>query len=115
LSTIGAHATTHHIMRVVGWLLGPVFLGGGDGRGCTDLLATLEAEDVFDLHDRLAGITPPTLVVGGGRDACYGHELLEQTAALISHGTALVYPRKGHIGVQNRRVAHDIQTFLNGA
>jgi homoserine acetyltransferase len=68
---------------------------------------------VFDLHDRLADITAHTLVVGGGRDACYSRELLEQTATLIPHGTAQIYPRKGHIGVQSRRIAGDILTFIS--
>ncbi|MFI7680937.1 alpha/beta fold hydrolase [Actinophytocola sp. NPDC049390] len=109
MAIIGAHATTRRVMRVVGWLLGPVFLGRGD----TDLLATVEAEDVLDLHDRLADITVPTLVVGGGRDACYGRELLERTGELIPHGATLIYPGKGHMGVQNRRVARDILAFLS--
>lgn len=111
LSIIGAHRATRRVMRVLGRVLGPLFLGRLD----TDLLATLEAEDVFDLHDRLAEITAPTLVVGGGRDACYGRELLEQTAALIPHGTGLIYPRSGHLGVQNRRIASDILAFLNNS
>jgi pimeloyl-ACP methyl ester carboxylesterase len=108
MSIVGAHRVTRRAMRVLGRLLGPAFLGRPD----TDLLATLEAEDVFDLRDRLAGISAPTLVVGGGRDACYGRELLEQTAAMIPHGTALIYPRKGHLGIQSRQIATDILVFL---
>lgn len=75
----------------------------------------MEAEDVVDLHDRLADIAAHTLVVGGGRDARCGRELLEQTAELIPHGAPLIYPRKGHMGVQNRRVARDILAFLDSS
>lgn len=108
MSILGAHATTRRFMRILGWLLGPVIFG----RAGTDLLATIDAEDAFDLHDRLAGITAPTLVIGGGRDACYGRELFEQTAALIPGGAALILPRHGHLGVQNRRIAREVLEFL---
>lgn len=108
-SIMGAHLITRRLMRLLGWLLGPVLLRSAG----TDLVATLEAEEVFDLHDRLPYITTPTLVVGGGRDACYGRELLEQTAALLPHGTVLIHPRSGHMGVQNRRVAREILAFLD--
>ncbi|TCC20575.1 alpha/beta fold hydrolase [Kribbella sindirgiensis] len=109
MSIIGAHRTTRRVVRMLGWFLGPFALGRPD----TDLLTTLEAEDAFDLRDRLTEITAPTLVVGGARDACYGRELLEHTAELIPRGTTLIYPRKGHLGVQSRRIAHDIRTFLD--
>lgn len=108
MSIMGAHVATRRVMRVLGRALGPILLRHWD----TDLLATIEAEGAFDLHGRLADITAPTFVVGGGRDACYGRALFEQTAALIPHGSVLIYPRKGHMGVQNRRVAHAILTFL---
>ncbi|MFN0090773.1 MAG: alpha/beta fold hydrolase [Acidimicrobiales bacterium] len=47
----------------------------------SELLATLEAEDRFDLCDRLGQITAPALVVGGSRDGFYGQAGFEQTAA----------------------------------
>lgn len=106
---MGAHAATRRVMRIVGWSLGPAILGRGDA----DLLATLEAEDVFDLRDRVDRITAATLVVGGDRDVCYGRELFQRTAELIPRGTLLIYPRKGHMGIQGGRMARDILAFLS--
>jgi pimeloyl-ACP methyl ester carboxylesterase len=62
----------------------------------TDMLVTMEAEDVFDVTDHLHRITAPTLVIGGGKDVFYSRELFEQTAAGVKDGRAHVYPHWGH-------------------
>jgi pimeloyl-ACP methyl ester carboxylesterase len=62
----------------------------------TDLLVTLDAEDVFDVGDRLHRIAAPTLVIGGARDAFYSRELFERTAAGVVDGRAHIYPTWGH-------------------
>lgn len=67
-------------------------------RGDTnDLLVTLEAEDVFDVGERLPRISARTLVIGGAKDRFYGRALFERTAAGIPHGQAHIYPAWGHM------------------
>ncbi len=62
----------------------------------SDLLVTLDAEDVFDVGDQLHRITAPTLVIGGAKDRFYPRELFEQTAAGVQDGRAHIYPDWGH-------------------
>lgn len=62
----------------------------------SDLLVTLEAEDVFDVGDQLHRITAPTLVIGGARDVFYTRELFEQTADRVQDGRAHIHPDWGH-------------------
>lgn len=62
----------------------------------TDMLVTMDAEDVFDVTDQLHRITAPTLVIGGGKDIGYSRELFEQTAAGVKDGRAHIYPDWGH-------------------
>lgn len=62
----------------------------------SDMLVTLDAEDVFDVGDQLDRITAPTLVIGGAKDVFYTRELFEQTAARVKDGRAHIYPDWGH-------------------
>ncbi len=62
----------------------------------TDMLVTMDAENVFDITDQLHRITAPTLVIGGGKDIGYSPELFEQTAAGVNDGRAHIYPNWGH-------------------
>ncbi len=62
----------------------------------SDMLVTLDAEDVFDVGDRLDRITAPTLVIGGAKDVFYTRALFEQTAAGVKDGRAHIYPDWGH-------------------
>lgn len=62
----------------------------------TDMLVTMDAEDLFDVSDQLDRITAPTLVIGGGKDIGYSPELFEQTAAGVKDGRAHIYPDWGH-------------------
>lgn len=62
----------------------------------TDLLVTLDAEDAFDVGDRLDRITAPALVIGGDRDVFYTRDLFEQTAAGVVDGRAHIHPGWGH-------------------
>ena len=39
------------------------------------MIATIRAEDAFDIGKQLGEISAPTLVVGGGRDRFYPPEL----------------------------------------
>jgi pimeloyl-ACP methyl ester carboxylesterase len=62
----------------------------------SDMLVTLDAEDVFDVGDQLHRITAPTLVIGGAKDVLYTRELFEQTAAGVKDGRVHIYPDWGH-------------------
>lgn len=63
----------------------------------TDLLATLDAGDAFDVGEQLHPISASTLVIGGASDAHYPRELFERTAAGVQDGRAHVYPDWGHL------------------
>lgn len=62
------------------------------------MIATIGAEDDFDINDRLGEISAPTLVVGGGRDRFYPPELFGATA----HGGTFA----------DRRFGKDVVAFL---
>jgi pimeloyl-ACP methyl ester carboxylesterase len=63
----------------------------------TDMLVTLEAEDVFDVEADLPRITAPTLVIGGTKDRFYPRELFERTAAGVPDGRSHIFEGWGHM------------------
>lgn len=63
----------------------------------TDVLVTLDAEDVFDVEADLPRITAPTLVIGGGNDHFYTPELFHGTAAGVQDGRVHIFPSWGHV------------------
>ncbi len=63
----------------------------------TDLLATLDAEDAFDVKDRLQSITAPTLVIGGTDDIFYPTQMFQQTADGVPDGRAYIHEGWGHM------------------
>ena len=80
------------------------------------MIATVEAEHVFDASDRLEQISAPTLVIGGERDPCYSRELFAETTRGIPDARLLIYEGRGHGGtVTDRRFARDVTAFLVGA
>lgn len=85
--------------------------GGPSGDDAADLLATIEAEDAFDLTGRLPEVRIPVLVVGGGRDGFYG-DLIARTAEGL--GALLVLaPRASHMtAAADRAVRRAVLTFL---
>src|SRR5215207_11564578 len=97
------------------WLAAP--LGGmGPNWDPADLIATVEAEDSFDISDRLGEISAPTLVIGGERDHCYSRELFRETTRGIPDARLFIYEGRGHGGtVTDARFARDVTAFLVGA
>lgn len=77
----------------------------------SDLVVTIEAEDKFNLKDRLKRITAPTLVVAGDNDPFYPEVLFRETAAGIPNARLILYQGMGHPagGKQFRR---DVLAFL---
>ena len=63
----------------------------------TDMLVTLDAEDVFDVEADLPRIAAPTLVIGGTKDPFYPRELFEGTAAGVRDGRVHVFEGWGHM------------------
>lgn len=109
---LGGTAWSRRLLAGAGWLLGNRFFGTQD---TGDVVATIEAEDAFDLRSRLGGIRTPTLVVSGDRDAFYDEgRLCAQTAALMPDGRYVRYAGKGHAAAaSDRRLARDVLAFLD--
>lgn len=109
LANTGATPVRRAVLGIAGRLAPRIVVGRKDG----DLLATLDAEDEFDLSERVPDIAVPTLVTGGANDRFYTAELIADTAGRIPHASLRIYPRAGHIGTQgNRRLVRDILAFL---
>jgi pimeloyl-ACP methyl ester carboxylesterase len=97
------------IGRAVAPLLSPLAARVGD---LSDLAATIEAEDAFDLA-ACDPIEALTLIVAGARDRFYGTELLEETARLIPRSTLFILPHRGHVTVTaGRRFPAAVDGFL---
>ena len=108
--TVASTPTTRVVVAAALWLM-----GGPAGSEAGDLIATIHAEDSFDVGSRLSEVTAPTLVVGGGRDAAYSPELFHDTARGIPDGHLLLYPRSGHLSTLTHRSAQRaIAAFLAG-
>ncbi len=85
------------------------------GRDDTDLLATLDAEDTFNLASKLTTIDTRTLVTGGGHDHFYGDAMVEIRTRMPRARLELV-PRRGHMGtLGNRKLARRVLRFLDNA
>jgi pimeloyl-ACP methyl ester carboxylesterase len=97
MSVLGVSRPARRALAAAGWLLGPRLLADDPG----DLLATIDAEDGFDLTARLPGVQAPLLVVGGGRDRFYGTRLFAETAAGAPRGELLLHETRGHVGAQS--------------
>jgi pimeloyl-ACP methyl ester carboxylesterase len=112
--TITSSALGQRLAGAAMWLAAP--LGGmGPNWDPSDMIATVEAEDAFDISDRLGEITAPTLVIGGERDPCYSRELFEETTRGIPDARLFIYRGRGHGGtVTDRRFARDVTAFLVG-
>jgi pimeloyl-ACP methyl ester carboxylesterase len=112
--TITGSALGQRLAGATMWLAAP--LGGmGPYWDPSDMIVTVEAEDVFDVSERLQEISAPTLVIGGERDPSYSRELFEETTRGIPDARLLIYKGRGHGGtVTDRRFARDVKTFLVG-
>lgn len=94
MGLLGPGPGARRVLRAVGWLIGRAMYG----KATPDMIATINAEDAFNLRDRLHEISAPTLVVGGENDGFYNEKLFTETAALIPNGRLILYEGKGHMG-----------------
>jgi pimeloyl-ACP methyl ester carboxylesterase len=93
------------------WLAGPLFIRRTWDP--SDMIATIEAEDSFDVGGRLHEISAPTLVIGGDRDRFYPRDLFEATAEGIPNARLTIYEGRAHGGTfADRRFGRDVVAFL---
>jgi pimeloyl-ACP methyl ester carboxylesterase len=93
------------------WLAGPLFIR--HGWDPSDMIATIIAEDAFDIGGRLGEISAPTLVVGRGRDRFYPLEIFRETANGIPDARLMLYQDRAHGGTfANRCFGRDVVAFL---
>ena len=93
------------------WLAGPLFIRRGWDP--SDMIATIEAEDAFDVGERLGEISAPTLIIGGGRDRFYPAELFRETARRMPNARLVLYEDRAHGGTfADRRFGRDVIAFL---
>lgn len=98
------------IARGVGWVIAPKVI---DESAVPDLVATIAAEDGFDLASCTGPIQARTLIVAGGRDRFYGADRFHETEELISDSRLLLLERRGHLTVvRDRRALAHIAGFL---
>jgi pimeloyl-ACP methyl ester carboxylesterase len=83
-------------LRPVAFPLARLAVGGMVPEDPSDFLATVDAEDAFDVQHQLASITSPTLVIGGDRDVFYPVKMFRDTAAGVQDGRAHIFPGWGH-------------------
>ena len=97
------------LLAPVMWLLDPL----ARPKDPSDMVAFARAEDAFDLRDRLAEVTAPTLVVGGARDEVYSADVLRSTAAGVRDGRLILYDGKSHASAfTDKRLGPDVVQFL---
>jgi pimeloyl-ACP methyl ester carboxylesterase len=108
---IGTMAARHRFLRVAtrpfGWLM--AWSAPDDP---SDLIVTVEAEDVHAFRERLGEIRAPTLVVAGTADPFYTEALFRETAEGIPDGRLILYPGMGHPAT-GKRFARDVLDFLD--
>ena len=82
----------------------------------SDFLTTLEADLGHDTTEGLAGISAPTLILGGSEDPFFSEGHLRETAEGIPDATLRVYEGVGH-GVpkeRKRQYESDVLAYLEG-
>jgi pimeloyl-ACP methyl ester carboxylesterase len=102
--------------RLGGWFMAALMWSFGKRMAPADpadMIATINAEDVFDASPDLHRISAPTLLVAGAKDRYYSPELFSETAARIPNARLLLNAREGHAGVISSPFAHrEIVKFL---
>lgn len=104
-------ALAHPPLAAAGWALGPLLWPqAGTMR---ELAALAEAEDRYDLRERLGEVRARTLVVAGGRDPYYDAGAFEQVARGVRDGRLVRFARRGHVTVAlDPRFAPAVAAFL---
>lgn len=93
----------------LGSLIVRIILGAPDDP--SDLVITVEAEDVHHFKDRLSEIKAHTLVIAGDKDPAYTEELFRETAAGIPDAKLILYEGMGH-PASGKQFSQDVLAFL---
>lgn len=110
--TIARSEAARALLGAAFWLTAPL-AGMGRHWDPSDMVATLRAEDGFDIGYRLREVRAPTLLIAGDRDQNFGTQLFKRTAALIPDCRLIIYEGRGHGGTfTDRRFAGDVVSFL---
>lgn len=105
LATMDAPVLASAVRLVTRLLPGPADPAG--------LRALVQAEEGYDVRDRLGRVSAPVLVVSGGRDFFYPPELAAETVRGLRRATHVVYPNRSHAGVPlHPRFGRDVGEFL---
>ncbi|MFI6501199.1 alpha/beta fold hydrolase [Nonomuraea typhae] len=105
----GGNPVTRAFFTVLMWLADPAIRPANPH----DMLHFAQAEDAFDVRERLPAIQTPTLVVGGERDLAYPLELFRETADGLPYGKLLIYPGASHLATfRHPDFPADVETFL---
>ncbi|GAB2635871.1 alpha/beta fold hydrolase [Nocardia goodfellowii] len=95
------------------WLLDPM-MRPADG-DYTDAIRVIDAEDEWDIRERLAEIKAPTMVVGGDKDLAYPAQMFRDTADGIPGATLKLYEGRDHnSAIADSRFPDDVAGFLRG-
>lgn len=108
---LAATPRTRSMLRLVGAVIGSAVWAIDEP---DDLLATIQAEDHFDVTDRLGALHLPVLVIGGSRDQAYDSgQVFVRTAERIPGARLILYPGKGHLGtISGKQLPRDVLAFL---
>jgi len=110
MGPMGGPRWTQALLTAIGWLGGSAVFSIENP---ADMLATIQAEDPFDVTDRLGEIRVPVLVLGGALDHFYDDgRVFAETAAGIAGARLILYPGKGHLASNGRRAARDAVAFF---
>lgn len=96
--------------RALAWL-GSLVMSLNAPDDPSDLVVTVEAEDVHTFKGRLHEIAAPTLVVAGALDPLYPAALVRETAEGIPNARLILYDGEGH-GVTGKAFERDVLAFL---
>jgi pimeloyl-ACP methyl ester carboxylesterase len=96
-----------HVFKWFMWLLGPLYIPADPSDGIVEI----EADDCYNLSDRLDKIKADTLVIGGEEDFFYA---IRETAGKIPDARLILYPNLGHNAMfaRSRQFGEEIRTFL---
>ncbi|MHA3835177.1 alpha/beta fold hydrolase [Terrabacter sp. AAH1] len=102
------------LRKVVGPFLGRSLMSG-KSYPPSDLLVEAQAEIGFRAWEALPEITVPVVLVSAELDRFFPPDVVDETVRLIPDCTPVRYAGRGHMQVaSDRRVAHDILTFVDG-
>ena len=102
-----------NIVRSIAGLIAPRAIIGRRDLG---LLVILDAEDDFDLDERLESIEMRTLIAGGEFDRFYSSALFEHASVRMPNAQLSVHAGAGHLGTHgNPRLVREILMFLEAA